>query len=205
MKTAKYVVLGIVGAALFAGYVAGASFIAGLLQQQTPAEDLKFGTVSLRVADSDTDADGVSVFDSTDKRLLFEEREDLLQRKLFALYYVYAEPESAFPVVPETVMLTIDKDHARSSSLTVIKIGSDGKLTAIDSVVKSGENAGENGEQSSSPVLIFAVDEPGYYGLAAQRTQAHHAGRVVFISLATATVLYALLFFALKPRGSKGR
>lgn len=205
MKRVKLVILGVVVTALFAGYVAGASFIAGLLQQQTPAEDFKFGTVSLRVADSDTDADGVSLFDSTDKRLLFEQREDLYELKLFALYYAYAEPESAIPVVPETVRLKIDEDHVKSSSLTVIKIGSDGRLTAIDSVVEIGENPGEDGEQSSSPVLNFVVDEPGYYGLAAQRTQAHHAGRIVILSLTAATVLYALLFFALKPRVRNGR
>lgn len=194
----KKIVLPIIILALLAGYVAGVSFAVNQIFTPDSVEPLEFGDYNVENANNEIDAEDEkdnTLYNNINARLLYSEQDDLNELKLITLYKLTIKEEATPINESQTIMLEISEKLANDISLRIIKIESDKSLRFIEASIEK-----RTEENNESYVLIFDVEEEGYYGLVSKRGEAALDWVIVLASIIAIILLFVILFIILKPK-----
>jgi hypothetical protein len=205
MSKAKKILITIITLVITAGYVAGMSIIVEKMRTPPITEPLSFGDYFVSDANGEIDEDDEksTLYNNINALLRFSNDTELSDLKLINLYKMYFNENITNPNATETITLEIAKNIATDESLKLIQIDSDKSIEFLDINVEQRTRQNSNGEDEEYYVVIFDIEEEGYYGLVSQTGEATYSLVIFILSMVGVVVLFLLLFVLFKPKPRK--
>jgi hypothetical protein len=113
---------------------------------------------------------------------------------------MYLDENVTNPSTSETIVLEIPDNIAQDESLKLIHIYSNKTIEFVNITVEERIRQNSNGDDEKYSVVVFDIDEGGYYGLVSQTGEATYALVIFILSIVGVTVLFLLLFVRFKSR-----
>jgi hypothetical protein len=202
MSKQKKILFTIIALVLTAGYIAGMSYIVEQIRNPPIAEPFSFGDYYVINANGETDPEDEksTLYNNINALLRYSADTELNDLKLINLYKMYFDENVTNPSTNETIVLEITDNIAEDESLKLIHMYSNKTIEFVNITVEERTIVNSDGYDEEYFVVVFNINEEGYYGLVSQTGEATYDFVLFILSLLGVTVLFLLLFVLNKSR-----
>ena len=204
MSKRKKIVLTILALVLTAGYIAGMSYIVEQMRNPSIPEPLSFGDYYVIDANGEIDPEDEesTLYNSINTLLQHSDDPELNELKLINLYKMSYNENVTNPNSSAIIVLEVDNNIATDESLKLLHIYSNKSIEFVNITVEERTRVNSNGDDEEYSVVVFDIDEEGYYGLVSQTGEATYVLYIFILSIVAVTVQFLLLFVLFKSRNN---
>ncbi len=204
MSRQKKILFTIIALVITAGYIAGMSYIIELMRAPSIAEPFSFGDYYVINANSEIDPEDEksTLFNNINALLRYSTETELNELKLINLYKMYFDENITNPSTNETIVLEVDNSIATDESLKLVHIYSNKTIELVNITIEERTRLNSDGYNEEYFVVVFDINEEGYYGLVSQTGEATYTLYVLILSIVGVLVLFLLLYGRIKSRNN---